>query len=181
MDAGRSRERLGSSPWLAGILPPALIGASGKRFRERAMLDAAMNPELRTANSSLWSDLAELLGGTDLTTLPQWLLDSEARMGEIASRKDSADPLAAEHQVIEALVQRRRPESDMTQSSFGAMTPKGQLVTIFRHCLAGQQARAHSLMAWIPAERRSMEPYRDFFGWAAVACAGAGERSPPAR
>ena len=102
-------------------------------------------------------------------------------MDEIASRKDGADPLAAEHQVIEALVQRRPPEPDITQSRFGAMSPNGQLVTIFRHCLGGQHAQAHSLMAWIPVERRSMEPYRGFFSWAAVACAAAGERSTPAR
>ena len=173
MDAGRSRERLGSSPWIAGILPHALISASGKRFRERGMLDAAMNPELRATNSSLWSDLAELLGGAGLTTLPQWLLGSEVRMSEIASRRDAADPLAAEHQAIDALVSRRQPAQDMTEARFGAMTPKGQLVTIFRSCLAGQQAHARSLMAWIPGERRSIEPYRGFLSWAAVACAAA--------
>ncbi len=178
MDPVRSRLRLESSPWIASILPPALIGASGKRFRERGMLDAAMNPELRAEDSSLWSDLAELLRGTDLTVLPQWLLDSEARMGEIASRKDVADPLAAEHQAIEALVQRRRPAPEMDRSHFNAMTPKGQLVTILRDCLGGQQARAHSLMAWIPVERRSMEPYRGFLSWAATACAAAGEGGP---
>ena len=155
---------------MAGILPQTLIAASAKRFRERGMLDAALNPELRTTNSSLWSDLAELLGGTDLTTLPQWMLGSEVRMREIASRKDAADPLAAEHQAIDALVKRQPPQADIAQARFGAMTPKGQLVTIFRHCLAGQQAYARSLMAWIPGERRSMEPYRAFFSWAAVAC-----------
>lgn len=173
MDAGRSRERLASSPWIAGMLPHALISASGKRFRERGMLDAAMNPELRATSSSLWSDLAELLGGAGLTTVPQWLLGSEVRMSEIASRKDAADPLAAEHQAIDALVSRRRPEQDMTEPRFGAMTPKGQLVTIFRHCLAGQQAHARSLMEWIPGERRSIEPYRGFLSWAAGACAAA--------
>jgi len=61
----------------------------------------------------------------------------------------------------------------MTEARFGAMTPKGQLVTIFRSCLAGQQAHARSLMAWIPGERRSIEPYRGFLSWAAVACAAA--------
>ena len=170
MDAGHGRERLGRSSWMAGILPEALIAASAKHFRERGMLDAALYPELRTTNTSLWSDLAALLGGTDLTTLPQWMLGSDVRMGEIASRRDGADPLAAEHQAIDALVKRRPPEADMTQARFGAMTDEGQLVTIFRHCLAGQQGQARSLMAWIPGERRSRERIRSFFSWAAVAC-----------
>ena len=171
MDAGRSRERLVSSPWIAGILPQALIAASATHFRERGMLDAAMHPELRKRNSSLWSDLAELLGGTDPATLPLWMLDSEARMVEIAANKDAADPAAAEQQAIDALVKRRPPEADVVQERFRTMAPKGQLVTVFRHCLAGNQAYARSLMAWIPEERRAAEPYRGFLSWAAAACA----------
>jgi hypothetical protein len=51
------------------------------------------------------------------------------------------------------------------------MTPNEQLVTILRRCLAGQQAGARSMMAWVPVEQRTVEPYRAFFSWAAGACA----------
>lgn len=171
MDADRGRERLENSPWIAGILPKSLITAGAKRFRERGMLDVALNPAQRPADSNLWGDLAELLAGGDPTTVPLWMLGSEARMGEIASRSAAADSLAAEHRAIDALVKRRPPGADITQARFAAMTPNGQLVTIFRHCLAGQQAGARSMMAWVPAEQRSVEPYRAFFSWAAGACA----------
>jgi hypothetical protein len=172
MDADLGRERLQGSPWLGGILPQSLVAAGAKLVRERGMLDAALTPALRAVNSNLWGDLAELLAGDGPTTVPLWMLGSESRMGEIASRNAPADPLAAEHASIDALVKRRPPGSDVVQAPFAAMTPKAQVVTIFRHCLAGQQASARSLMAAIPAEQRSAEPYREFFAWAADACAG---------
>jgi hypothetical protein len=49
------------------------------------------------------------------------------------------------------------------------MTPKGQLVTVFHHCLAGESARARVLAQWMK------EPDRSFGAWAARACGlGAG-------
>jgi len=42
------------------------------------------------------------------------------------------------------------------------MTPKAQVVKIFRHCLARQHDRARSLVACIPGQNRSEEPYRLF-------------------
>lgn len=170
MDDRRSRERMQRNAWMAGILPQALITASAKHFRERGMLDAALYPELRTTKSILWSDLVALLSRTDLTTLPGWMLGSDERMSEIAAGKDGTDPLAAEHQVIDALVRRRPPAAGMTPAGFGAMTQRGQLLTIFHRCLAGQEKQARSLMALIPPEQRSTEPHRSFFSWAEIAC-----------
>ena len=175
MDAARSRERLEASTWIAAALPRALIAQSGERFRERAMLDAVSNPELRQEGSSLWADLAQLIRDTDLVTLPLWLLESEAGKVETARRRAATrarlDPLVAEQLAIDALANRRRIEPQMYRERFQAMTPKGQLVTIFRHCVAGQQAAARALMASIPDERHSAEPYRSFFAWSRTSCA----------
>ncbi len=172
MDERRSRERMQGNAWVAGILPPALITAATKHFRERGMLDAALYPESRTTDSSLWGDLAELLGRTDLTALPAWMLGGDERIAEIAAGKDGTDPLAAEHQVIDALLRRRPPAAGMTPAAFAAMTHRGQLLALFHRCLAGQAGEARSLMPLIPQERRSMEPYRSFFSWAGIACTG---------
>ena len=78
--------------------------------------------------------------------------------------------MVMEQLAIDALANRRRLDLPVEQDRFEAMTPKGQTVTIFRHCMAGQQAAARSLMGWIPAERRSAEPYRSFFSWARTDC-----------
>jgi predicted membrane-bound spermidine synthase len=175
MDAARSRELLEASPWVAAALPRALIAQSGERFRQRAMLDAVLNPELRPEDYSVWADLERLIRDTALVTWPMWLLESEARKVDIAGRRAARggafDPLAAEQLAIDALANRRRLEPPVDQERFQAMTPTGQLVTIFHHCVAGQQAAARSLMGWIPEERRSAEPYRSFFVWATAGCA----------
>lgn len=173
MNAARGRERLEASPWITAALPRALIAQSGEGFHQRAMLDAVLNPELRPEKSSLWADLAQLIRGTDLVALPMWLLDSEAGKVEIASRRAPAraEPQADEHMAIDALANRRQPDPRVERNRFEAMTPKGQLVTIFRHCLAGQEAAASALMTWIPEERRSVEPYRSFFTWSTAGCA----------
>jgi hypothetical protein len=170
MDGDRGRERLEASPWIAKILPGALITRSREHFRERGMLDAILHPELRRPGHNVWSDLAELIRRTDLVVLPQWLLGSEARMAEIVARRDPADPVVAEHLAIDALVSRRPPKGNIDQRRFAALTPKGQAVTLFRYCLAGEGAKARSMMAWIPEERRSNEPYRSLFSWAAAEC-----------
>jgi spermidine synthase len=174
VDPDLSRERLESSPWLSRILPRSLITQNADRFRQRDMLDASWYPELRRPGYSLWSNLAELIRRTDLVTWPSWLLDSEARMAEIARRRASsglpAAPEAAEHLAIDALAHRRKPERQISEERFLALTPRGQVVTIFRHCLAGERARARSLTAWIPETSRSQEPYHSFFSWVATGC-----------
>jgi hypothetical protein len=175
MDPARSRERLDASPWIAAALPRELIARSAEGFRQRAMLDAVLNPELRRGDSSLWADLAQLIRGTDLVTLPMWLLDTEAGKVAIAGRRAASggpfDPEVEEQLAIEALANRRRIEAQVERQRFEEMTPKGQLVTIFRRCMAGQQAAARSMMGWVPEERRSAEPYRSFFSWSKTACA----------
>jgi len=172
MDAERSRKRLESSAWIAGILPQSLITGNDRLFRQRAMLDQELHPELRGPGYSLWKNLAEVIGRTRLAIWPRWLLKSEVRMAEIAQHADPADPEVAEHLAIDGLATRRRPEKGLTQSRFLAMTPKGQVVTIFRHCLAPERADARTLMTWIPEKRRGQDPYRSFLAWAATECSG---------
>jgi hypothetical protein len=79
----------------------------------------------------------------------------------------------AEHLAIDALVNRVKPEKAVAPQRFLAMMPRGQVVTIFRYCLAGDRREARSLMASIPVKRRSLEPYRSFFSWAATECGAA--------
>jgi hypothetical protein len=98
------------------------------------------------------------------------MLDSGARKAQIAQARGAANALAAEHMAIDALANRRPPEPAPSQSWFHALTPRAQVITIFRHCLAGQHAAAGSLMEWIPGERRDQEPYRLFLSWAAGNC-----------
>ena len=50
------------------------------------------------------------------------------------------------------------------------MTARGQVVTLFHHCVAGERQRAAAMAAWIPGARRGEEPYRSFFSWAAREC-----------
>jgi predicted membrane-bound spermidine synthase len=167
MDAGDSRKRLESSPWVS-ILPPSIVAESREGFRRRGILEAAFYPELRRADYDYWRDLAALIRGTDLVELPRWLLGSGATAAQIAARKGPADPVAAEHLAIDAIANRRAPEL-MEKDRFAAMTPKGQLVTVFHHCLAGESARARVLAQWMK------EPDRSFGAWAARACGlGAG-------
>jgi len=170
MDGDGSRERLNGSSWIAGILPRSLLAGSGERFRQRAMLDAASYPEIRRPGESLWSDLAALIQHSELVNAPRWMLDSEERKVEIAASRGTNDPQAIEHLAIDALANRRLPGPALPQEQFQAMTPKAQLVTIFRHCLSGQRAAATSLMNAIPAERRAMGPYPSFLAWAADNC-----------
>jgi predicted membrane-bound spermidine synthase len=171
MDAARGRERMEASAWASRILPRPLILESKDGFRRREILEAASYPDLRRADYNFWSDVAELVRGTDLVDLPRWLLGSGASAAEIAARRGPADPVAAEHLAIDALANRRPPAQALEKGRFMAMTPTGQIVTVFRHCLAGQPAQARSLMAWIPEERRSQEFYRPFLSWADRECA----------
>jgi spermidine synthase len=167
----RSRERFESSRWLSAILPGALIARSAPLFRERGMLDEGLYPQMRRPGYSYWDDVALLLNRPDRLAWKGWMLGSEARKLEIARTKDPADPAVAEQLTVDALVMRRRPEKAMlAQERFLAMTPKGQVFTVLRYCLAGEQARARSLMAWIPEQRRAEGLYRGFFGWAAGGC-----------
>jgi spermidine synthase len=163
MDARRGRERLETSPW-AGILPAAVVGASRDAFRRRAILDAAFFPELRRPDTSYWADIAELLRASDLVELPRWLLLSGAQAAQIAARADPADPVAAEHLAIDAVANRRAPPA-VDKERFMAMTPWGQLVTVFHHCLAGEPARAHALMTWMREP-----PDAAFLSWAGRQC-----------
>ena len=174
MDAGGSRERLERSDWIAAILPRSLVAGSGERFRQRMALDAAAHPELRRPGASVWSDLAALILHSDLVEAPRWILRSEMRKVEIAMSRDSSDPLAAEHLAIDHLAQRRPPGPAMRRARFEALTPGTQVVTMFRHCLAGQDALAIAYMGWIAEDRRLQEPYRSFFSWAAANCRAPG-------
>jgi hypothetical protein len=159
MDSAGARGRLRTSAW-AAILP---LPAPPEAFRRRGMLDAALYPDVRDEDYSLWRDVAELYRGTALVELPRWLLRSGARAAQIAGREGPTDPLAAEHLAIDALAN-RRPLALMDEEPFAAMTPWGQTVTVFHHCLAGEAARARTLMGWM----REIDP--DFLAWAAGEC-----------
>lgn len=171
VQADRSRERLDASAWLSSIVPKELADAAGPRFRERGMYDEELFPYLQPPDYSYWRNVALLLREPGMVSWKRWMLGSETRMVEIAKSKDPADPVVAEQLAIDALATGRRPERAMiAQDRFLAMTPKAQVLTVLRHCLAGQQARARSLMGWIPEMRRDEEPYRDFLGWARRGC-----------
>jgi spermidine synthase len=171
VDAGPSRERLEASGWLAHILPRELVARGATRFRERGMLDEELFPYLQAPDHSYWNNVALLLRQPDSLTWKRWMLNSEARKSEIAKSKDPTDPLVSEQFAVDALATGRKPERTMMeQDRFMAMTPKGQVLTILRHCLAGEERRARGLMEWIPQKRRAEEPYRDFLGWAARSC-----------
>jgi spermidine synthase len=171
VDAGPSRERLEASGWLADVLPKELVARSALRYRERGMLDEELFPYLQAPGHSYWSNIALLLRQSDSLTWKRWMLNSEARKIEIARSKDSTDPLIAEQLAVDALATGHKPErTKIAQHRFMAMTPKGQVLTILRHCLAGENRRANLLMEWIPQKRRAEEPYRDFLGWAERGC-----------
>jgi hypothetical protein len=137
------------------------------------MLDQAWHAELRRPGYNVWRDVAQLLRDTDLVALPQWLLGSEAGAAEIAGLKGPAEPIAAEHLAIDALVHRRKPARFASQSQFQAATARAQVIAIFHHCLAGETRHARELMAWLPP-LRDREPYSSFLAWAAQGCPGAG-------
>jgi hypothetical protein len=160
MDAESGRRRLETSPW-AAILPSAVLAESADAFRRRAILDRALLAELRGADYNFWSDIAWLLRRTDLVELPRWLLGSGAQAAAIAARRGASDPVAAEHLAIDAVAHRRAPAS-VDKARFAAMTPQAQAVTVFHHCLLGDQAR--QLMGWM------QQPDAALFAWAAGAC-----------
>lgn len=171
VQADRSRERIDASPWLSSIVPKELVVRSGPRFGERGMFDEELFPYLQRPDHSYWRNVTSLLRQPGLLTWKLWMLGSETRKVEIAKSKDSADPVVAEQLAIEALVVGRRPDrATIAQYDFLAMTPRGQVLTVLRYCLAGERARAHSLMAWIPENRRTEKPYRDFLAWAGRGC-----------
>ncbi len=160
MDAESGRRRLETSPW-AAILPSPVLAESADAFRRRAILDRALLAELRGADYNFWSDIAWLLRRTELVELPRWLLGSGAQAAAIAARRGPSDPLAAEHLAIDALAHRRAPDS-VDQARFAAMTPRAQAVTVFHHCLLGNQAK--QLMGWI------QQPDAALVAWAARGC-----------
>jgi spermidine synthase len=169
MDPGRSRERMLASSW-SRILPASLVSESREGFRRRAILEQAFYPELRQPGYNFWSDVAELIRGTDLVDLPRWLLGSGARAAEIAARTGPSDPVAAEHRAIDALAN-RRPADAMEKGRFMALTPEAQRVVVFHHCLAGDPVQARALMESIPAERRLDALYLSLLSWADRQCA----------
>ena len=168
MSAVRGRERLAASAWAARVLPPELIAESRDGFRRREILEASLYPALRRPGYDYWADMAELLrpGSAEL---PRWALGSGARAAEIAARAGSGDALAAEHVAIDALAMRRKPVAPAPER-FAAMTVRGQVVTMFHHCVAGERASAAAMAGWISRERRAAEPYRSFLDWAAREC-----------
>jgi spermidine synthase len=171
VQAERSRERLDASPWLSALVPKELVARSGPRFRERGMLDEELFPYLQRRDHSYWGNVAQLLRQPELSTWKRWMLGTHTRMVEIAQSKNPADEAVAEQLAIEALVTGRRPERTMiAQDRFLSMTAKTQVLTILRHCLAGEHARAHSLMAWVPEKRRAEQPHLGFLAWAANGC-----------
>src|SRR5262249_17349020 len=151
------------------ILDRDLVAKGREGFRRRGMLEAAFYPDLRKPGYDFWADLAYLLTQTDLVDLPRWMLGSGARAAEIAARAHRKDPVAADHLAIDALAGRRAP-TPVDDGRFASMTAKGQLVTVFHHCLAGQRTRARELMGQIPAEVRSDDAYRSFLTWAGKSC-----------
>jgi spermidine synthase len=166
MDAARARERFERGPW-ASIVP--VDGAEG--FRRRAILTAALNPGLRTAGYNLWDHVAGLVRDTGLVELPRWLLGSGATAAQIAARRGPDDPVAAEHLAIDAVANRRPPPGAIEKGRFEAMTPRGQLVTVFHDCLAGDPARAWTLIGWMRAQgRANLDPA--FLAWAGKECQG---------
>jgi hypothetical protein len=170
MDAARGRQRLEAGPW-ASVLPPALVAESREGFRRRGILEAAFYPELRGADYNFWGHVAQLIRGTDLVELPRWLLGSGALAAAIAARRGAADPVAAEHLAIDA-VANRRPAGAVDRARFAAMRPKGQLVTVFHHCLAGEPAVAWALMGWMREQGRARALDASFVAWAAGQCMG---------
>jgi len=174
MDAARGRDRLRESRWASQVLPPALLAEGQALFGQRAMLDAILHPELRAAGYNTWGDVAALLRGAGAPVLVQWLLDSEAGKAEIAARQSggagSTDPEAAEHLAIAALARGGRARI-VAPERFAGLTPKGQAVAIFHHCLAGDRGWARAMMKTVPVERRQREPLRSLFAWAAAECA----------
>jgi len=159
MDAASDRRRLETSPW-AGILPASVLAETPEAFRRRAILDRALLPELRGADYNSWSDVAFLLTRTELVELPRWLLGSGAQAAAIAALRGPSDPLAAQHLAIDALAHRRRPALD--RSLFSTLSPWAQAVTVFHHCLLGQQGG--TLMGWMQQADAA------FLSWAAREC-----------
>ena len=145
MDAESGRRRLETSPW-AGILPSSVVAQSGEAFLRRAILDRTLLPALRGADYNSWSDIAFVLRRTELVELPRWLLGSGAQAAAIAARRGASDPVAAEHLAIDALAHRRPPGS-VDKAAFAAMTPRAQALTVFHHCLFGDQGR--QLLGWM--------------------------------
>ncbi len=169
VDAAASHARLRSSAWAAAVLPGELLAQGPQAFREREMLDALGYPELREPGSSAWGDVAEVMRGGARPALARWLLGSDELRAGIARRHPQA-PAAQEHLAIDALVARRAPAMP-GEARFRDMGRWSQVVTIFHHCVAGERARAGTLIGWIPRERRGLEPYRSFLSWASEACA----------
>jgi spermidine synthase len=164
MDADSGRRRLETGPW-AAILPASVLAETANAFRRRAALDRALLAELRGAGYNFWSDVAWLVRGTELVELPRWLLGSGAQAAAIAARRGASDPLAAEHLAIDA-VAHRQPPARVEQARFAAMTPRAQAVTVFHHCLLGDQGT--QLIGWM------RQPDAALFAWAARACPSPG-------
>ncbi len=175
MDPARGRARLEQSAWLRALLPGELLAQGAAQVRDRAMLDAQLQPELQRRGYRLWDDVARLARSGDAVALTAWLLGGDARRLEIA-RRHPGEAAAAEELAVDALANRRRPAA-IAKESFLALTPKAQLVTIVHHCVVRDPA-AQRLIGWIPAERRAQEPYRSFLAWAAEDCPSSGA-SPP--
>ncbi|HUP90674.1 MAG TPA: fused MFS/spermidine synthase [Solimonas sp.] len=172
-NVGNARAAFATSPWIAQLFPAALVADADRWFYFRALGDLALYPGNEMADTNPWGNLATVLRSTPLVNLPRWMLDSEAGKIAIAAQHDPGDPVVAEHLAIDALARRSAP-IPTDPAAFAAMTPKAQLVTIFRECLAGQLTAAHALMASVPQALRADELHASFFDWAARECVAGG-------
>jgi predicted membrane-bound spermidine synthase len=146
MDAPSARERLEASRW-SQILPASVLAEVPEAFRRRSMLDKSLFAALRGPDYNLWSDVAYLIRHTELVELPRWLLGSGAQAAAIAARRGPSEPVAADHLAIDALAHRQRPV--LNKAGFAALSPWGQAVTVFHHCLLGDQGR--QVAGWMQA------------------------------
>jgi spermidine synthase len=106
MDPVRVRERFASSELLARWVPAAERRAAERFLATNAAITAAFLPVYRTVDR--WTELDTILGETELTTAPLWILRSDPIEQRLATSASSDDPEVRLARAI-GMVARRDP------------------------------------------------------------------------
>lgn len=83
MEYAAARQRFQHSSYIERRWPKALRQENLKYFEYQRMATTYFAPEYSSANTYMWEDLYRVLHGSDLQTLPLWMLGSDHRAQEI--------------------------------------------------------------------------------------------------
>jgi hypothetical protein len=176
MDETRAREAFSASEWVRRVWPAGLRQRTLARFRQQRLVNQRL---LATSfgNRNTIDDLHDLLVGSELRSLPLWLLFSDAdeqRLASAAAARGERSPAIEYALGLGDLAERR---FDSAAERFARVEQNGGSLAstvdapfqrVFALCLAGRRAEAAAAMRRLQA--RNPGAAAEFFDAMARLC-----------